>query len=95
MKCNNCGAELNEEEKFCTVCGQPTNEGVSHSQDISAAKKETEKKKFFGSKMKIAIAIVCILALGVAAAAKVVNVMKKSNMSDAEYYQSLEMKTLL
>ena len=92
MKCNNCGAELNEEEKFCTVCGQPTNEGVSHSQDISAAKTEPEKKKFFGSKMKIAIAIVCILALGVAAAAKVVNVMKKSNMSDTEYYQSLEMK---
>ena len=25
MKCSNCGAEWNEGEKFCAVCGQPVN----------------------------------------------------------------------
>ncbi len=92
MKCNNCGTELNEGEKFCAVCGQPVNGDVPRIQDIPDAKTAPEKKKFFGSKMKIAIAVVCILALGVAAGAKVVSVIKRANMSDAEYYQSLEMK---
>lgn len=35
MKCNNCGAELPEGEKFCAVCGQQTESGESTKQQAA------------------------------------------------------------
>lgn len=103
MKCNNCGTELNEGEKFCAVCGQPvaaeqsgdTTQSVNAGQMAQAAdggQNPGKKPGFFGRKIIIAVAVVCVLALGVAAGAKVVNVLKKSNMSAAEFYQYAETK---
>ncbi len=111
MKCSNCGAEWNEGEKFCAVCGQPVNAeqsgntvkpvntgqtgsvtqpaaGQSVGQMTGSGQDSGKKKGFFSNKIVIALVVVCILAVGVAAAA----VFKKSNMSDAEYYQQIEIK---
>ncbi len=105
MKCSNCGAELNEGEKFCAVCGQPVNAeqsantgqtgsitqsttGQSVGQMTVSGQNLDKRKGFFSNKIVIALVVVCIFAVGVVAAA----VFKKSNMSDAEYYQQVEIK---
>lgn len=94
MKCNNCGAELNGGEKFCAVCGQPVAAEPTDNtiQNGNTGQPSGKKANFFSRKIMIAVAVVCVLALGVAAGAKVVNVLKKSNMSAAEYYQYVETK---
>ena len=94
MKCNNCGAELNAGEKFCAVCGQPVAAEPTDNtiQNGNTGQTSGKKTNFFSRKIMIAVAVVCVLALGVAAGAKVVNVLKKSNMSAAEYYQYVETK---
>lgn len=94
MKCNNCGAELNEGEKFCAVCGQPVAAEPTDNtiQNGNTGQTSGKKANFFSRKIMIAVAVVCVLALGVAAGAKVVNALKKSNMSAAEYYQYVETK---
>jgi len=100
MKCSNCGAECNEGEKFCVVCGQPVGEKQADSTmqsvntgqavgQMAGSRQDANKKKgFFSNKIVIALVVVCILAAGVVAAA----VYKKSNVSDAEYYQKIEIK---
>lgn len=90
MKCNNCGAELREGEKFCAVCGQQAEGGQNIEQQASVPIPEEKPKKSRGFKIGLVAAVVAVLVVGTAAGAKVVNMIKKAAMSPAEYYQYVE-----
>lgn len=90
MKCNNCGAELKEGEKFCAVCGQQAEGGQNIEQQASVSIPEEKPKKSRGFKIGLVAAVVAVLVVGTAAGAKVVNMIKKAAMSPAEYYQYVE-----
>lgn len=90
MKCNNCGAELKEGEKFCAVCGQQVSAGQNIEQQASVPIPEEKPKKSRGFKIGLVAAVVAVLVVGTAAGAKVVNMIKKAAMSPAEYYQYVE-----
>ena len=90
MKCNNCGAELREGEKFCAVCGQQAEGGKNIEQQASVPIPEEKPKKSRGFKIGLVAAVVAVLVVGTAAGAKVVNMIKKAAMSPAEYYQYVE-----
>ena len=90
MKCNNCGAELKEGEKFCAVCGQQVSGGQNIEQQASVPIPEEKPKKSRGFKIGLVAAVVAVLVVGTAAGAKVVNMIKKAAMSPAEYYQYVE-----
>lgn len=105
MKCSNCGTELREGEPFCAICGQPVSGqtdadkqdmGTNQAQAVDSQMQSTEKakkpKKSTGFKIGIAVLIVAVLAVGVAAGAKVISGIKKATMSPAEYYQYVETK---
>lgn len=105
MKCSNCGTELREGEQFCAICGQPVSGqtgadkqdvGTNQAQAVDSQVQSTEKvkkpKKSAGFKIGIAVLIVAVLAVGVAAGAKVISGIKKATMSPAEYYQYVETK---
>ena len=34
MKCNNCGAPLQLDQKFCPNCGSPNEQGLKHANDM-------------------------------------------------------------
>ena len=90
MKCNNCGAELREGEKFCAVCGQQAEGGQNIEQQASVPIPEEKPKKSRGFKIGLVAAVVAVLVVGTAAGAKVVNMIKKAATSPAEYYQYVE-----
>lgn len=90
MKCNNCGAELQEGEKFCSVCGQQAESGGNTRQQASVSGREEKPKKSRGFKIGIVAAIVAVLVVGTVAGAKVISMFKKAAMSPAEYYQYVE-----
>lgn len=91
MKCNNCGTELQEGEKFCTTCGQPVAEQTSEKQ-TAASNLEEKPKKSLGFKIGIAALIIAVIAVGTVAGAKISGIIKKATMSPSEYYQYVETK---
>lgn len=93
MKCSNCGAELPEGEKFCAVCGQQTESEENMKQRESVPGSEEKHGKSRGFKIGIVAAVVAVLVVGTIAGAKVINMMKKANMSPVEYYQYVETKS--
>lgn len=45
MVCKNCGAEIPDESKFCSVCGQKTEEESEIDKETEIVKKEIQNKK--------------------------------------------------
>ena len=35
MKCKHCGAEIGLEENYCRYCGQPNDQALRHTQDMT------------------------------------------------------------
>ncbi len=48
MKCNNCGAPLQLDQKFCPNCGSPNEQGLKHANDM-----ENYNKKFNRTRSKV------------------------------------------
>lgn len=45
MKCNQCGAELNNDEKFCPYCGREVNDSKAEDVIVTTIRKEEDAKK--------------------------------------------------
>lgn len=48
MKCNNCGAPLQLDQKFCPNCGSPNEQGLKHANDM-----ENYNRKFNRTRSKV------------------------------------------
>ena len=48
MKCNNCGAPIQLDQKFCPNCGSPNEQGLKHANDM-----ENYNKKFNRTRSKV------------------------------------------
>ena len=48
MKCNNCGAPLQLNQKFCPNCGSPNEQALKHVNDM-----ENYDKKFNRTRSKV------------------------------------------
>lgn len=55
-KCNNCNSPVNEDSKFCTVCGAPISDCTVSTQEISSTARSKKK-------LKSAIAITVIMLI--------------------------------
>lgn len=51
--CHHCGASVNEEDRFCTVCGKPLSVGESAAEEQRTAEQTKEEKKEHQNKQEL------------------------------------------
>ena len=65
MYCKKCGAENKEGSKFCRVCGTPLKGNLSGNEDLETVSQNRKTPKRSVWKILIAVAMICVLAVGI------------------------------